>query len=1100
MKKPVFIILLFVFGMLIASSQNPGNPKGLLAGYFKTIRGGDFNYHSPQPNVSSALLIRSVEKNLFVEWETEPVPADYISKEARFIFIAAIDVNPENPHSWDVYINEKKEFTITSPADANKKQYTWTGPSGYTLDFNVTLTDQHGDQHGYMTLLAPEGKFENGKPLKLKVAGESSNSQTWFMIFKYAMVPELTLVEEQAVVREGNNEYQQVRIEYVYMGDPVSAVISTGDIHTNTTLNFGNNTIRARLPVVNEPRTFPVSVSLSKGKKVLAQKDFLLTPVIKRTIHLLHHSHVDIGYTHVQDEVKQIQWKNLESAIKLASESQGLPEVARFKWNSEVMWAVESYLREKEPEKAKALRDAISKGWIEPDAFFANELTELCSSEELIQLTSDARRIAAECGIELKSAMITDIPGWSWGIVPVLAQSGVRYLSLGTNIGHRIGGTIKEWGDRPFYWVSPSGEEKILCWIHEKAYSLFHTGLKYDELKYRLDEGKIFGYMNELYDNKYPYEIITLRYNIGSDNGPTDPTLSQAVKEWNEKYVTPKVKIMTVSESFSEFEEKYRDQIPAISGAFTGYWEDGAASSAYETNLNRIAAAKINSAGALMVMNNNAGYSYDKFDEAWRNVLLFDEHTWGSWNSISDPENEFTLSQWATKKSFALTALKQSNDLIAGTLSGRIVNPSAPVWGVEVINPHSWNISDMVTIPSGLNIKGFRIIDKNGVTITSQKLSSGEIVFVAKDVPAFGSKVYSLEKEEESKIVPELKKDQIENNGFLLKVDSITGSVENLTNKLRNIDLVDRSRLPGLNSYYYVAGRSPEKKASVSGVKIEISENGPVTSVIKTSSSPEGTKSLTNYYQIISGLNKVNLVSIIDKEKTYTPEGVHLGFPFNVPSGVMNIDLAYGIYRPEADQVKAACKNYFTPEKWVDISNQNYGVTWITNNAPLIEIGDITADATAYGWIGTLNQSQTIYSYVMNNYWETNYKAEQNGNASFRYTIYPHGMFIASDAEKNAAQESEPLMVVPVKEKCTESESLLELADNGIIVTALVPQNGGYLIRLFNAGGCPEKLKIIWKEKPAEVFFSDFDGRKTGDYFPGVMIPAWGLRTLKIRK
>jgi alpha-mannosidase len=1099
-KRAVILIFLSFFGASFIFAQNPGNPKGYLKGYLKTIKGDNFSYHSPQPNVSSALLIRSMEKNLFVEWETEPVPADFTDREARFIFLAAIDVNQQNPHSWELYINDKKEFIINSPIDGNKKQYRWKGPDGYSLDFNVTLTDQFGDQHGYMTLKAPAGEFEKGKPLKLKVIGESANSQTWFMIFKYAMEPDLKLVEEQAVRREGNNEYQQVRIEYVYMGEPTDVIISTGEMKTNSAVSFGYNTIRAKLPVVKETRMYPVVISLAKGNKVLAQKDFLLSPVVKRTIHLLHHSHNDIGYTHIQDTVKQIQWRNLENAIKLASESQDFPEGARFKWNSEVMWGIESYLREKDPGKAKALRDAISKGWIEPDAFFANELTELCSPEELIQLTSDARRIAAECGIELKSAMISDIPGWSWGIVPVLAQSGVKYLSLGTNGGDRIGSTIKEWGDRPFYWVSPSGEEKVLCWIHEKGYSFFHTGLKYDELKYRLDEGKVFEYMNELYDNKYPYEIVPLRYNIGSDNGPVDPTLSQAVRSWNEKYVTPKVKIMTVSESFSEFEKRYGEEIPSISGAFTGYWEDGAASSAYETSLNRIAAAKITTAGTLMVMNKNTGYSPDKISEAWRNVLLFDEHTWGSWNSISDPENEFTQSQWATKKSFAVNALNQSNSLLASTLSGVSARSGDPVWGIAVINPHSWNISDMVTIPAGLNIKGARVIDKNGSTIPSQKLSSGEIVFVAKDVPPLGSRIFSIEKGEENSLAAKQSGCQIENNAFVLKVDSITGAVEQLTDKLRNIDLVDKSSIPGLNSYYYVSGRSPVKRSSVTDTKIEISESGSVTSIIKTSSSPKGTKSVTNYYQIINGLNKVNLISIIDKEKIYTPEGVHLGFPFNVPSGVMRLALAFGVYRPEADQVKAACKNYFTPLNWVDISNQDYGVTWVTNDAPLIEVGDITTDANSVGWIGTVKPAQTIYSYVMNNYWGTNYKAEQNGAVTFRYTIQTHGMFIPANAEKIAARESEPLIVVPVNQGKKEDESLFLLKNAGIIVTALIPQSNGYLIRLFNTGGNPEQLEILWKDNPQEVFFSDFDGKKTGDYNPGVLLPAWALRTLKVRK
>lgn len=1082
-----------------AFSQNNGNPNGFLKGYYKTLKGDDFSYHSPQPNVTKSLLIRSMEKSLFVEWETEPVPVNYKGGEAKFILIAAIDVNKENPHKWDIYVNNRKEFIVNSPVDGSKKRYSWKGDDGYSLDFNVTMTDQFGDQHGYMTLVAPEGKYEKGKPLRIKVEGESANSQTWFMIFKYAMEPDLKIIEEQAVTREGNNQYQQVRIEYVYIGDPVDVTITSGEIKTNARLAFGYNTIRAKLPVVTSARSFPVVISLKKGKQVLAEKTFALVPVVPRIIHLLHHSHVDIGYTHVQDEVKQIQWRNLESAVRLASESQNFPEGSRFKWNSEVMWPIETYLREQEPGKVRMMKEAISKGWIELDAFYANTLTELCTSAELLRLTADARRIAAECGTKLRSAMISDIPGWSWGIVPVLARSGVRYLSLGTNSGDRIGSTIKDWGDRPFYWVSPSGEEKILCWIHEKAYSFFHTGLKYDELKYRLDEGKIFGYMNELYNNNYPYEIVTLRYNIGSDNGPTDPTLSQAVKEWNEKYVTPVVKIMTVTESFSEFEKRYGDQIPSVSGAFTGYWEDGAASSALETSMNRMAAANLNRAGVLTVMNNTR-FNKDASDDAWRNVLLFDEHTWGSWNSISEPENPFTLSQWANKRKYAVDALKESGDLLNLASGVREENENNPVTRIEVINTHSWSVTDMVTVPASMNIAGTKIIDSDGKRQPSQRLSSGEMVFIAVNVPPFGSRIYSLEKEIITPSGFERSSDRIENDLFSLKINRTNGSMESLIFKTKNIDLVDSSKLPGLNSYVYVAGRLPENRFSAGEAKWEVVENGPVTTILKVTTTGKGAKSITNFYQLINGLDKVVVVSKIDKEKIYTPEGVHLGFPFNVPDGVMRIDLGYGIYRPEADQLKAACRNYFTPEKWVDISNQNYGLTWITNDAPLIEIGDITTDANAFGWLQEVKPSHTIWSYVMNNYWGTNYKAGQEGVVSFRYVIHPHGMFISSEAECLASQEGEPLIVLPARNDKKTVSPILTLNGKSVQVISLVPQPDGYLVNLFNAGVGPSEVYIEWREKPEEVYFCDLDGNKTGEYSNGASIPSWGIRTLRVRK
>jgi hypothetical protein len=109
-------------------------------------------------------------------------------------------------------------------------------------------------------------------------------------------------------------------------------------------------------------------------------------------------------------------------------------------------------------------------------------------------------------------------------------------------------------------------------------------------------------------------------------------------------------------------------------------------------------------------------------------------------------------------------------------------------------------------------------------------------------------------------------------------------------------------------------------------------------------------------------------------------------------------------------------------------------------------------------------------------------------------------MFISSDAERTAAQESDPLIVSPVSENASEATSLFRLKSPGMVVTALIPQTDGYLVRLFNAGGNPSDLEIEWGEKPSEVFFCDFDGNKTVNYVSGEPVPAWGIRTLRIRK
>ena len=51
--------------------------------------------------------------------------------------------------------------------------------------------------------------------------------------------------------------------------------------------------------------------------------------------------------------------------------------------------------------------------------------------------------------------MISDVPGYTWGIVSAMAQAGVKYFSIGPNYRDRIGRTMSTWEDKPFYWIGP---------------------------------------------------------------------------------------------------------------------------------------------------------------------------------------------------------------------------------------------------------------------------------------------------------------------------------------------------------------------------------------------------------------------------------------------------------------------------------------------------------------------------------------------------------------------------------------------------------------------------------------------------------------------
>ena len=185
-------------------------------------------------------------------------------------------------------------------------------------------------------------------------------------------------------------------------------------------------------------------------------------PTRKWVVYLLPHSHVDIGYTHVQPEVEQKQWQNIDKALELCGKTADYPPEARFKWNAEVLWAVDSYLRQAPPEKQQQLVDAIRAGQVELDALYGNELTGLCRPEELLRLM--------QCGIADRQALrredrLGDDQRRAGLHLGHRARHGPgrREVFLDrANFGDRIGRTMTAWEDKPFYWLGPDGRQKVL--------------------------------------------------------------------------------------------------------------------------------------------------------------------------------------------------------------------------------------------------------------------------------------------------------------------------------------------------------------------------------------------------------------------------------------------------------------------------------------------------------------------------------------------------------------------------------------------------------------------------------------------------------------
>jgi hypothetical protein len=596
--------LLLVFLLMQVSSQAqfliPGNGlQTVIGGYEKDLEGEVLPYFSSYGQFAKeALLTRCTDGKKIISWQSAVVPADFTGDYCYFFFLAGHSTGTSRAdRHFDLSLNGEKVLTFTTP-EKKKVPFTWTasGKDDIQLVFEATFEDLYGDAHGNLFLKVPRKNITPGKPVTFSITGHAENSPDWFMIFRYPYVEKIIVEPTPLLIREKNANKQVVRVKVDHTFKTTDTLNLSFNRHSYSyLLKPGFNYFE--LPLEPFTTTKNESVKATVGKKFNASFDVRFQPVHPREVDIIHHSHNDIGYSHHQDTVAKIQVANIRDALRLIEETKNYPEGCRFKWNIESLWAVDNFLEIASGDEKKKFFDAVRNRQIGLSGFYANVLTGLCKPEELSWITEYGVALRAKENLPMKSVMFTDIPGVSWSMVKSLSAAGFRYFSCGPNYqvhmpdkGERIGGTLRDFGDQPFYWKDESGKDSILFWVAGRGYSMFHQ-IPFGDLEQKRKD-KLVDYMNELDSIRYPYETVQMRYNIKSDNGPVDTGLCSFVKRWNETYVSPKLVITTVDEMMEKFEQRYGNKLPVKSGDFTPYWEDGAYSTAKEEGQVRMLSEK----------------------------------------------------------------------------------------------------------------------------------------------------------------------------------------------------------------------------------------------------------------------------------------------------------------------------------------------------------------------------------------------------------------------------------------------------------------------------------------------------------------------------
>jgi hypothetical protein len=836
----------------------------------------------------------------------------------------------------------------------------------------------------------------------------------------------------------------------------------------------------------------PLPEGLTGDVKIKVEDKFLtlnIKPQRKWLLFLAPSVHTDIGYTDVQTNVIRRHDENLRIAIEEAKRN------PNFKWNLEVAWQLENFLQD-EPELSKDLLNLLKGGQLSLQALYANMLTGLCSPESLARLCLFSKQLSRLQDFPIDSAVLSDVPSAIFPMPSILNAYGIKYFAEAINTYR----ARFPYPSHPFYWEGPDGG-KVLFFA-SPGYALARgIGLldSFDVLSNR-----ILSLLEGLEQSNYPYDAYLL-YGAYSDNELIDPRFMNLVEEWNARYAYPKIIVSTYSDFFKYIEEKYKGKIPTYNLDAGAYWEDGAVSTAKELAMNRqakdwaVEAETIYSLASLL--NPSIDYPKQKFKDLWRNILLFDEHTWGAWCSVSDPYAETTLRQWEIKASFAHKAIKEAKELREEAMR----NFSSLVYcdgeSILVLNPLSFPRSDVAKVE--IPYEEFALYD--GEREIPWQRDGKDVLFFVKNVPPLGYKRIKIIKTKPSSFPTPFGSSEgtLETPFFLIKFDE--KGIYSIKDKDLNLELIEKGKR--LADYLYLSG--PEGKQTLHSLekgKIWVGNVGPIFADICFSSSAYKTPLFSFRLRLYKDIRRIDLFVEINKEETLDKESVLLSFPFSLENPKIKLEYPTCVIEPTKEQFPQACKNWFTIHKWVGFYNRNSSIIWCSEDAPLISLGKPIHEF----WLNELKLGKaTLFSYLMHNHWDTNYKASQGGDFLFRYAIFPlKGEVSNLEASKLAWSFSHPLICLPLQKQDgilkQDNHSFAEI--KGALLTTLKKRDygDGWILRLWLPEREKGKGEIKMNIPISKIFLSNLDESR-GEELPmresfTLPIPPSALKSLLIER
>ena len=811
-----------------------------------------------------------------------------------------------------------------------------------------------------------------------------------------------------------------------------------------------------------------------------------------REILFVHHTHTDIGYTHPQPVVFELHRRFIDEALDLADRTADWPNDCRFRWTCEVTGTTVDWWQNAPDRDRERFLAAVQRGQFEV-AGMAWHMTPLMDHAMVLDVLRPVR-FFRDLGIPVRSAMNTDVNGLPWGIVDALIDHGITGISMAIN--EHFGHALRPW-PRAFRWQSPGGRTLL-------AYNGFIYGVTSDRnlrIPVDMDEARRrVPKWTKLWEERgYPHpflmqQITNIRYH---DNGSPQSVLPEFIRRWNESDPEVRLRLITVSDFFDRLRNEPEERLPLMRGDWTDWWNFGAGSTAHETSQLLEGQRYLDDALGLDAWGGEEEPRRRRnLFTARRALALYAEHTWGADRSVSRPQSSETRSQQLLKLALAPEGAGLARMLRRDGLERLAAQAGGAGPRLLVYNPHPFPLRQSLRLPylpplagapeppAGMGIEPFvptgpeaHRIQRQDVVVSD--LPDEHAFWTAPiDVPALSFRTMSAADVLVADGALMADTERLSNGRLTVEFDAKAGGVTSLQldgveyagtrpDRLRmGVPIIERPDPPTRDAIFRpIDLESPDWHKSwdtdwtaVRRAPKGVEETEAVVergrAEVRQTFVLHGGDRVTVIYRLVPEDPALELIALVDKAPVAAPHAIYLPLPtalgdpwrcdFETGGAVVGLD---------DEQLPYASRHYITTQRWIRIADDSHEVTVACPDAPLWQVGGFTF-GRHQDPDGRVDRAHPmLLAWLTNNYWMTNFQADQGGLLRFRFSIVPGSARALGESVREALARARPLAAHVYAGRGlvqAEAGTLIEADLGPLMLTAMEPADGGLALTLLN--------------------------------------------------